>query len=385
MPKSPTLFKKSSPHIAIIGAGMAGITAARTLSQAGYRVTVLEKSRGAGGRMSTRRSEFGGFDHGTQYFTVRDARFRQMMQWALETAPDIARPWAANAVRVLDSQGRTLEAALPSREPHWVAQPGMNALIGHMAAPFVANNQVVFNQQVRLIERTANGQFSLQCHNPLDSSAKPTSMGGFDRVLLAIPSVQAEALLSDSAQAIASNPRLKSEQSVQTLCRQMADFSQKISAVTVSPCWTLMLAFPNALPLKPNEPVRVLGPQWNAARSTHHRMAWLARESSKPARGGIERWTAQASADWSQEHLEDDSERVKAKMLKAFAEITHIRATPAYAQVHRWRYAKTDKALGISHLWDAATGIGACGDWCIGHRVEDAFVSGLELALSAAH
>jgi renalase len=70
---------------------------------------------------------------------------------------------------------------------------------------------------------------------------------------------------------------------------------------------------------------------------------------------------------------------VKAKMLKAFAEITHIRATPAYAQVHRWRYAKTDKALGTSHLWDAATGIGVCGDWCIGHRVEDAFISGLEL------
>jgi renalase len=374
-------IKKTKPslqHIAIIGAGMAGITAARTLVQAGYRVTVLDKSRGAGGRMSTRRTEFGGFDHGAQYFTVRDTRFRQMMQWALEGAPDIARPWAANAVRVLDSQGRTLEAALPSREPHWVAQPGMNALVSHMAAPLVAKKQVMFNQQVRLIERTANGQYSLQCHNPLDSSAKPTNIGGFDTVLLAIPSVQAQALLQDSAQALLQ----KKEHSAQILCRRLGDFGQKISAVTVSPCWTLMLAFPNALPLKPNEPVRVLGPQWNAARSTHHRIAWLARESSKPARGGIERWTVQASASWSQEHLEDDAERVKAKLLKAFAEITHIRAEPAYAQVHRWRYAKTDKAFGTSNMWDAATGIGVCGDWCLGHRVEDAFVSGLELALA---
>ena len=40
--------------------------------------------------------------------------------------------------------------------------------------------------------------------------------------------------------------------------------------------------------------------------------------------------------------------------------------------------------LGASHLWDAKAGIGACGDWCIGHRVEDAFVSGLELALQVA-
>jgi predicted NAD/FAD-dependent oxidoreductase len=27
-------------------------------------------------------------------------------------------------------------------------------------------------------------------------------------------------------------------------------------------------------------------------------------------------------------------------------------------------------------------GIGVCGDWCLGHRVEDAFISGLELALA---
>ena len=62
-------------HFAIIGAGMAGISAARTLVQAGHRVSVFEKSRGAGGRMATRETPFGNFDHGAQYFTVRDPRF----------------------------------------------------------------------------------------------------------------------------------------------------------------------------------------------------------------------------------------------------------------------------------------------------------------------
>jgi renalase len=154
----------------------------------------------------------------------------------------------------------------------------------------------------------------------------------------------------------------------------------------VAPCWTLMLAFPNALPASPNQPLRPLGPQWNAARSTHHRIAWLARESSKPARDSIERWTVQASADWSREHLEDDAERVKGKLLKAFAEVTGIRATPEYAVAHRWRYAKTETPLqainGRTHLWNSKLHLGACGDWCIGHRVEDAFVSGLELAMT---
>ena len=70
-------------------------------------------------------------------------------------------------------------------------------------------------------------------------------------------------------------------------------------------------------------------------------------------------------------------------MLKAFTEVTGIYAAPAHTAVHRWRHARTVKPLGQTHLWDAQSGIGACGDWCIGHRVEDAFLSGLELALAA--
>ena len=75
---------------------------------------------------------------------------------------------------------------------------------------------------------------------------------------------------------------------------------------------------------------------------------------------------------------------MQAKLLKAFSEVTGIRAEPAYAEVHRWRYAQTHQPLGQSHLWDAAAGLGVCGDWCLGHRLEDAFVSGLELALAVA-
>jgi renalase len=368
--------------IAIIGAGMAGITAARTLAQAGHDVTVFEKSQGVSGRMSTRHSDVGSFDHGAQYFTVRDARFRLMMQWALNDAPDIARPWGANAVRVLDSQGRTLEAALPAREPHWVAQPGMNALVAHMAAPLLAAGRIRLSCLVSAVLRQGD-HYSVQSTDAKKDKAPVQNHAGFDHVLLAIPSVQAQALLAQSALAHSSkvSSLSKTKQTIEQIPGRMADFAQKISEVTVAPCWTLMLAFPNTVPVSATQVARPLGPQWNAARSTHHRIAWLSRESSKPARGGIERWTVQASADWSREHLEDSTERVQAKLLKAFAEITGIRAEPVYAQAHRWRYAKTEQALGTSHLWSAADGLGVCGDWCLGHRVEDAFVSGLELAL----
>jgi len=69
---------------------------------------------------------------------------------------------------------------------------------------------------------------------------------------------------------------------------------------------------------------------------------------------------------------------------QGLAEITGIRTEPAHAELQRWRHARTLQPLGQSHLWDAPAGLGVCGDWCLGHRVEDAFVSGLELALAVA-
>ena len=343
----------ASRHIAIVGAGLAAITCARTLVQAGHRVTVFEKSRGVGGRMSTRSSPFGTFDHGAQYFTVRDPRFAL----ALQTTPGLCRPWSANTVQVLDAHGMVAAAGLPAREPHWVPKPGMNALVKRWAQPLVDAGAMEMETRVTAIEPDALRKGGWQLRTTGAEGATHV-YGGFDAVVLAIPSPQAQTLLQTT-------PKGKA-------------LHQKTSKVTVAPCWTLMLAFPQAV--QPG--LTTLGPQWNAARSTHHRLAWLTRESSKPGRGTVERWTVQASAAWSAEHLQDDSARVQAKLIKAFAEVTGIRAEPAHVETHRWLYAQTLNPLGQSHLWDAKAGIGVCGDWCLGHRVENAFVSGLELALA---
>ena len=78
---------QTTQNVAIIGAGMAGITCANTLVQAGHSVTIFEKTRDLGGRMATRDSAFGSFDPGAQYFTVRESRFMQ----ALEATPDVCK------------------------------------------------------------------------------------------------------------------------------------------------------------------------------------------------------------------------------------------------------------------------------------------------------
>ncbi len=343
-------------HIAVVGAGMAGVACARTLVQAGHKVTLLEKSRGLGGRMATRSTEFGSFDHGTQYFTVRDDRFEQ----ALSLNPGLVQAWKTSTVRVMDERGQTMASAQPPRETHWLPTPGMNAVVRAWAEPLGNGSldaTVHLNTRLDKLEPDAlhPTQWQLRCET---GDGGQLVLGGFDQVVLALPSPQASSLLKASGLA--------------------PEFQKALNQVTVAPCWTLMLAFPQAM--QPDLPH--FGPKWNTARSEHHRISWLTRENGKPGRGNVERWTVQASAQWTERHVNDDPERVKAKLLKGFAEITGIRAQPSHAVVHRWLYAHTQRPLGQAYLHDAAAGLALCGDWCLGHRVEDAFVSGLELALA---
>jgi len=345
-------------NIAIIGAGMSGITAARTLIKAGHRVTVFEKSLSTSGRMATRSTLLGNFDHGAQYFTVRDFRF----ELAIQTVPgtkELVKPWSVTSVRVLDAHGSVLEAARPPKEPHFVAKPGMSALVEHWSKPLSAQQLLLGTQVTSIqIDPKAKNRWLLKTTS---RTGKQQNHAGFDQILLAIPAPQTIELLKNST------PKV-----------QETGFIPQLQKVEIGPCWTLMIAFPQA-----SQPgLAHLGPQWNAAKSTHHRIAWLSRESSKPARGSIERWTIQANTQWSSEHLNDEPARVTAKLLKGFSELTGIYAEPGRAELHRWMYAKTLKPLGQPYLWDAELGIGTCGDWHIGHRVEDAFVSGLSLALA---
>jgi predicted NAD/FAD-dependent oxidoreductase len=66
--------------VIVIGAGLSGLLAAHTLQEGGRKVVVLDKGRGVGGRMATRR--FGGavFDHGAQFITVREPQFEELIE-----------------------------------------------------------------------------------------------------------------------------------------------------------------------------------------------------------------------------------------------------------------------------------------------------------------
>lgn len=325
-------------QVAIIGAGLAGLTAARQCQAQGHHVTVYEKSRGVSGRMSTRQTELGGFDHGAQYFTASSDRFKKevadwrKLEWVV--------PWESKLVNL--DHGKTSPAGKSTQR--YVPVPGMSALGKQLAHGL----DVRLEQQVVALE--AHGeQWILSVKT--DDIPVAASAGPFDAVILAIPPEQATVLL-----------------------KEHASFSKKVASVHLQPCWVLMLGFQHPLNL-----------DYDGAWVANSRLGWIARDTSKPDHRAGERWVCHATTAWSVEHLEDDHERAKEKLSKAFHEATGSPIQAIHAVTHRWLYSQASAPLAESFLWDEKAKIGVCGDWFAAGldgagRVENAFLSGLEMA-----
>lgn len=304
-------------RIGIVGAGMAGLACAEDLVRLGHAVRLFDKGRGPGGRMSTRRIQTAigeaHFDHGAQYFTVRDAAFRRQVEL-----------WA--------SEG--LVAAWPSAgDEAYVGVPTMNAPVRRMADA----RSVEWEAQVTHIEKADRG-WRLRLAQGLSVDV--------DVAVVATPAEQASDLLSSAA----------------------PDFSARARRTPSAPCWTLMVAF--------SEDVAVAQNCWRG----EDIIGWAARNRSKPGRNGPESWVIQASPSWSQRHIEADLDWVSAQLLAAFAALIDRPLPPIVGQsCHRWRFARSG-ADGSGALFDRNLGIGACGDWLIGPRVEAAWLSGKTLS-----
>lgn len=312
-------------QIVIVGAGLAGLAAADALAGAGHRVRLIDKARGPGGRMSTRRAETPlgpvQFDHGAQYFTARTPDFAaQVGAWA---AAGIVAPWPAAGADA------------------FVGVPGMNAPVRALAA----GHDVIWSARAEALVRTAAGWRVTG-----DAGGAALDLAA-DAVLVAVPAEQQAALVGPHDPALAA-PAMASRS---------------------APCWTVMAAF--AAPVAAPD-------SWRGG-GAGAVIGWAARNSAKPGRTGPEAFVIQASPEWSVAHLEEPAETVAATLIDAFGmAIGTALPAPAYVTAHRWRYAMAARPPepGPAALWNPALRIGVCGDWLVGPRVESAYVSGRALA-----
>jgi renalase len=313
-------------NVAVIGAGLAGLSCGRHLQNGGCRVTLFEKARGPGGRMSTRRADGWQCDHGAQYFTVRDHAFREeVARWE---AAGVAALWEPKIAVIGGGK------AEPDSVVRFVGMPRMNAPAAWLAAGLQVHSGVTIDD----MRHEADGW-------RLHSKEHGLHVERYDALVLAVPAPQAAVLLEPLLPLTA----------------------MQANAVAMLPNWTLMLCF--AQPYTPG---------YDAAFINDGPLRWIARDSSKPGRVGSEVWVLQASAEWSAAHIEEDEAAVTALLLDAFLKLGGPR--PEAVTAHRWRYAKAGAASSRQAVWLPAVQVGLCGDWLGGGRVEDAWLSGLALA-----
>ena len=131
-----------SLNIAIIGAGVAGVSAANALKAHGFKVTIFEKSRGYGGRCATKRWDGHVVDHGAQYFTIRDARFRAAVEKA--SGESLARLQAS----VLDERGDELPDS-----GRWFHRDGNSQLVRDLARHLDVKTETIIVRAEGLLRR----------------------------------------------------------------------------------------------------------------------------------------------------------------------------------------------------------------------------------------
>lgn len=332
---------------AIVGAGLAGLRLAGRLAERGLEVTLFEKARGPSGRLSTRRGEVGPFDHGAQYLTVRDPRFRRQVEDWLGRG--VIAPWSGRIVR-FEAVGRSEVA--DGRE-RFVGRPRMSALARDLAD----GHALEASTRIVELDRKQDG-WTLRAEDG-------RSWAGFDLAFAAVPAPQAVPLL-------AAAPRLR----------------DAAAAVEMAPCHAVMVAFSDTSDMSDAGRASEATGQPRAADfdgafvdRPGQPLAWLVREASKPGRPPGLRWVLHSRADWSAAHVDDDPDDVARALLAGFEALlgTPLPAVEARA-THRWLYARVLDPRPVEPLFDPALGLGACGDWTRGDRVEDAFLSGDVLA-----
>lgn len=304
---------------AIIGAGMAGLACADILRADGHTVALFDKGRSAGGRMSTRRLPT----------PLGEVTIDHGAQYFTARDP---------AFQGLVSAWHGLGIAAPwppAGAETWVGVPGMNAIVKQMARA----HDVTWGHQVTGIVRK---------HRNWQLIGEGGEIGPFDAVVLAIPAEQAAAILS------------------------LHDFAMaRVGLLARSqPCWTGMFVF--------DQPLAGLPPVIRNAGD----VAWAARNSAKPGRPQPEAWVVQASATWSSARFDESPDQLSQLLLAALSDATGCDIPqPVAAASHRWRYALS-AGTGDGALWNPDIGLGVCGDWLLGPRVECAWLSGRMLAKS---
>ncbi|HEY9632386.1 MAG TPA: FAD-dependent oxidoreductase [Coleofasciculaceae cyanobacterium] len=346
--------------VAIIGAGLAGLTCAQQLHQVGYQVVIIEKSRGVGGRVATRRLQDTRADHGVRYLEPQGKLLQQLIDLLVNRG--ILQTWTNTIYELKAAQPDCGVKSHSQPSPltpnpllmnRYVAPEGMTAVAKILAT----NLEVWLNRRVHSITPTADSTWHLALEPTAETQTELTAKA----VVLAIPAPQALMLLEPLAQT----------------CLPAA-FVDTLRSVEFNPCLSVIAGY--SVGATPEFPL----PEWKACTlSNNSDLAWIGLDSSKRPDSGVPIFVLQSTAEFAKRYLDaEDLNPAGQQLLSRAAQLLiPWLDTPNWFQVHRWRYAFPCRPLNRDYL-DASTAspLVCCGDWCGGNLIEGAINSGLAAA-----
>jgi renalase len=321
----------------VIGAGIAGLTAARALQGRGLSVRVLEKSRGLGGRAATRTRHGARVDHGAQHFTVRDPRFAHVVD-----------AWVAQGQVVRWSDGFPSWSPIdgwsePSADAHprYACPDGMSALGKRLAEGVEVTREAL----VIAVEREGDTLWGVRSADGVHTVAKA--------LVLSTPVPQALALLQGVA--------------VQDAQRAELD------ALTYAPCFAVMAGYG-----------RTAAPAWSGVTVRNHPdLAWVAVDSGKRRAASETVLVLHSTPAFARSRFGDEPAAIVRDLLSAATPLVPWAERAMWTDHQRWRYALPERTFPSAAL-HLGEGLVLCGDAFGGGRIEGAYLSGLAAADAVA-
>ncbi|MGB3135656.1 MAG: FAD-dependent oxidoreductase [Nodosilinea sp.] len=340
--------------VVVIGAGVSGLAAARALHQSGYQVAVVDKSRGLGGRLATRRRNDAVIDHGCRY--LEPFTNSSLSPIAELVASGTLQPWQPKAFELgADGALSAVAASAVYAAPEGMSSVAKNLAQGltiHRHWRAIAITPLAHGWRVEAARGDSHRQ-----SNTLEAKA----------VVVAIPAPQIADLLQASSE----------YKGVKALLKQL-------DLVSFDAVITVMAGYRSSDPASLLAQLDSQG--WIIASSTHPALRWAALDSSKRARQQEPVAVFHSSPEFAASASDkSDLEPVGQALLAAIAPCGEWLLSPQWMQVHRWRYGFVRQALGSTILSSALLpNLIGCGDWCSGGHVEGAIASGRRAAAAAA-
>jgi len=303
----------------IVGAGLAGLTAGQCLQDAGWEVVLLEKARGAGGRMATRRIGKSRFDHGAQFFTVRDPLFQEAVnKWQ---AAGWVEPWFTEGGHV-----------------RYCGVEGMNRIGKELASSLDVRLEATVTQ----IDATEQGWRTITSNG--DSFATGA-------VLLTAPVPQSIALVAGCFDHLTPEAR------------------SVLNGIVYEPCFALLVILdgPSLIPVP------------GYVRPQHGPIGFIADNNQKGLTAGAVALTIHAQAAFTRSHFDAAQEEVIQRLLRAAG--PWLGSEVRSCQLHRWTYSQPTVPCAEPCLFsENPAPLAFAGDGFGAPRIEGAFLSGLAAA-----